>query len=336
MSTLSACASHQHDKFARMHHASNSTGEGEAAAPDHNLKVASEDTEGAMTQPAALAATSMCLTHGVDTSEVRTAVVHMPTEVWEMIFLQVPEKTVFVAQCVCRVWRDVIASSSTLRQKVFLRAPTSESAEKWGVPVHSWGIHRNVPHTVLRVTDVNNPPPNLAPAEQGHPGLFQPAKQLNPFLRQVESRDIRRRTLAFRLCLGEVVDLQLEDTLVFGPASWKQTYLTEYSCYSADVEVGWVIDGNRGNYRSRHTAQTTTATPQGFTLGTLLDACLDDPCEQWDNDSNGEWSICDRSLRDSLTRRERKLGGKARLDDMRVTMWDVVLPKGAEWGVVEG
>ena len=97
-----------------------------------------------------------------------------------------------------------------------------------------------------------------------------------------------------------------------------------------------MIDGNRGNYRSRHIAQATTATPQGFTLGTLLDACLDDASEQWDNDSNGEWSICDRSLRDSLTRRERKLGGKARLDDMRVTMWDVVLPKGAEWGVVEG
>ncbi|KAK0820712.1 hypothetical protein LTS02_014754 [Friedmanniomyces endolithicus] len=320
----------------RKHHASNPIGEGEAAAPGRNLKVAFEDAEGAMTQPTALAATSMCITHGVDTNEARAAVVHLPTEVWEMIFLQVPEKTVFVAQCVCRVWRNVIASSTTLQRKLFLRAPTLESAEKWGVPVHSWGIHRNVPHTVLRVTDVNNPPPNLAPAEQGRPGLFQPAKQLNPFLRQVESRDIRRRTLAFRLCLGEVVGLQLEDTLVFGPASWKQTYLTEFSCYSADVEVGCVVDGNRSSYSSRHTAQATTAAPQGFTLGTLLDACLDDPCGQWDNDSNGEWSICDGTLRDSLTRQEIKLGEKARLDDMRITMWDVVLPKDVEWDIVEG
>ncbi|KAK1062202.1 hypothetical protein LTR33_012549 [Friedmanniomyces endolithicus] len=322
--------------IARKHHPSNPTGEGEAAAPGLNLKAASEDAEGAMTQQAALAATTMCITHGVDIKEAHAAVVHLPTEVWEKIFLQVSEKTVFVAQCVCRVWRNVVASSSTLQRKVFIRAPTSESAEKWGVPVHSWGIHRNVPHTVLRVTDVNNPPQNLAPAEQGRPGLFQPAKQLNPFLRQVESRDIRRRTLAFRLCLGEVVDLQLDDTLVFGPASWKQTYLTEFSCYSADMEVGWVIDGARSSYSSRHIAQATTATPQGFTLGTLLDACLDDASEQWDNDSKGEWSICDGTLRDSLTRRERTLGGKARLEDMRVTMWDVVLPKDGDWDIVEG
>jgi len=102
------------------------------------------------------------------------------------------------------------------------------------------------------------------------------------------------------------------------------------------MEVGWVIDGARSSYSSRHIAQATTATPQGFTLGTLLDACLDDASEQWDNDSKGEWSICDGTLRDSLTRRERTLGGKARLEDMRVTMWDVVLPKDGDWDIVEG
>ncbi|KAK1067470.1 hypothetical protein LTR74_006331 [Friedmanniomyces endolithicus] len=123
--------------------------------------------------------TSLRTTCGADINTPITAVFGN-VELLEQILSHAPASTLFVAQRTSRFWRNVMATSILLQRKVFLRAPTLECPEKWGLATMPPESDRTDPCSVLRITEMSNLPANLAPANPGHPGLSQPARYLNP------------------------------------------------------------------------------------------------------------------------------------------------------------
>jgi len=81
--------------------------------------------------------------------------------------------------------------------------------------------------------------------------------------------------------------------------------------------------------------EVTTTVPGGFTLGSLLEASLDEMIDHWYHDGSEGWGTCKLSLRDSLLQRESETGNKAVLETMYITMKDIVLPQDGEWDIVE-
>ncbi|KAK0288694.1 hypothetical protein LTR91_007977 [Friedmanniomyces endolithicus] len=288
------------------------------------------------TDPKGFTTASGRTTGDVDTNAPMTTALGT-VELLEQILSQAPASTVFVAQLTSRFWRDVVASSIMLQRKMFLLAPTMECAERWGLAMMPPESDHTHPCSVLCVTDMSDLPANLAPANPGQPALSQPARYLNPLLRRNMSKESAVLPLSYRLYWGEHVILQLTNTLVFKSAAWKRTYLTEFPCSVASVHFSWAIPGtaNRMLGASLRFQEVTTTVPGGFTLGSLLEASLDEMIDHWYHHGSEGWGTCKLSLRDSLLQRESETGNKAVLETMYITMKDIVLPQDGEWDIVE-
>ncbi|TKA80537.1 hypothetical protein B0A55_02024 [Friedmanniomyces simplex] len=319
---------------AHKRHASDDSGGGGPAARKRKAKDTGENGK----VNTASATTRVHITRGTGTDSARRAVLGT-AELLEMILMQAPVETVFVAQCVSRLFRDTVAASVLLQQKLFLHPPTLESTEKWGLTAGKGGpiMPRR---SVLRVSDINHLPPNLAPTDRGYSGLFQPARHLNPIIYRDETESglwCGRLPLQDRMAVtGEGVDFQFKNARLIGAASWKLTYLTEFPCRVASMTGVWVIDAEHPLRGFLDIIPTTTTAAQGFTLGALLDISLQKP-KYHHGYVYGEWEVIHAEpMIDFLKRLERETGKEARLESMRVDMWDVVWPKAEEWEMFEG
>ncbi|KAI6788174.1 hypothetical protein KC360_g8708 [Hortaea werneckii] len=75
--------------------------------------------------------TTRRITRGMTTDAARRAVFET-AELLENIFIQLPPRKIFVIQRVCKQFRDVVASSVKLQQRLFLRSDGTE-AQAWRV-----------------------------------------------------------------------------------------------------------------------------------------------------------------------------------------------------------
>ncbi|TKA81378.1 hypothetical protein B0A55_02079 [Friedmanniomyces simplex] len=292
-----------------------SGGEGPAARK-RKAKDTGENDKG-ITRPAASATTRVHIIRGMGTDAARRAVLGT-VELLEMILLQAPAETVFIAQCVRRLFRDTVATSVLLQQKLFQRLRTRRNG---GSPRGKVGLLCVTEACFASLTSTISllilPPPTEDETESG---LW-----------------CGRLPLQDRMAVtGEGVDFQFKKARVVGAASWKLTYLTKLPCRVASMTGVWVIDAEPPLRGFLDIIPTTTTAAQGFTLGALLDISLQKP-KYHQGYVYGEWEVIHAEpMIDFLTRLEREMGKEARLESMRVDMWDVVWPKAEEWEIFEG
>ncbi|KAI7158515.1 hypothetical protein KC349_g4800 [Hortaea werneckii] len=90
-----------------------------------------EIDHGSRKKKAAEEPTTRRITRGMTTDAARRAVFET-AELLENIFIQLPPRKSFVIQRVCKQFRDIVASSVKLQQRLFLRSDGTE-AEEWRV-----------------------------------------------------------------------------------------------------------------------------------------------------------------------------------------------------------
>ncbi|RMY70973.1 hypothetical protein D0862_14669 [Hortaea werneckii] len=90
-----------------------------------------EVDHGSRKKQAAETPTSRRITRGMTTDAARRAVFET-AELLENIFVQLPPRKIFVIQRVCKQFRDIVATSVKLQQRLFLRSDGTE-AQEWRV-----------------------------------------------------------------------------------------------------------------------------------------------------------------------------------------------------------
>ncbi|KAI7541851.1 hypothetical protein KC331_g8320 [Hortaea werneckii] len=120
------------------------------------------DVDHASRKKAAEENTTRRITHGMTTDAARRAVFDT-AELLENIVMQLPPRKIFVIQRVCKQFRDIVASSIKLQQRLFLRSDGTE-AQEWRVaakddaefPNSDWlTTFRYVKSTYIARTDEN-------------------------------------------------------------------------------------------------------------------------------------------------------------------------------------
>ncbi|KAK4893493.1 hypothetical protein LTR27_008175 [Elasticomyces elasticus] len=197
-------------------------------------------------------------------------------ELLELILLQLPDRTVFGTQRVCRQFHDCVAASVLLQQKLFLKPP-SDIEETWTL-VHAPGSSNAQPQfshltgspltAVVRIPPTGNLPPNVF----GPPGGFlrQAASHLGPFWEHTTDH-VERLMMTARMRGTEKLNFKLSGVGLLGEASWKRTYLTTLPCKNVAVHLDWLLATKPVTRGRSHLNIAHTGDPNGFTLGLLLD-----------------------------------------------------------------
>ncbi|KAK5680200.1 hypothetical protein LTS10_007127 [Elasticomyces elasticus] len=218
--------------------------------------------------------TSRVITRSMATDAARQAVL-TTAELLELILLQLPARTVFGTQRVCRQFHDCVAASVLLQRKLFL-TPPSDIEETWTL-VHAPGPSNAQPQfslftgspltAVVRIPPTGKLPPNVF----GRVGVLrQVATYFGPFWKPTDQAE----NLTDRMRGTEKLSFKVSGVDLMGEASWKKTYLTTSPCKNVAVHLDWLL-ATKPVTRGRSDLNiASTGDPNGFTIGPLLDLLL--------------------------------------------------------------
>ncbi|KAK5723751.1 hypothetical protein LTR15_005451 [Elasticomyces elasticus] len=256
-------------------------------------------------------------------------------ELLENIILFLPARGIFNLQCVSQHFHSIVKTSVQLQRKLFLRPELAISTEVLAIKDEKLVLLPNSKHLT----------PDLEEDKQGEPLLARPATMMNGILRisGIVQPRFNAQPNILDLMLGRtsgkclMLDCDSEKFEITSHASWQATYLTDQPCRSARVYAEWNICTNScvvvGWIGLKN---ATTDDPQGFTLGSLVNAI----CEKVNRGQNYEYYVLSQDRRkkwvrtlhtfngsrlDLIRRLEKETGEKAVLTYFDIKMRDVVL-----------
>ncbi|KAK5746866.1 hypothetical protein LTR17_000496 [Elasticomyces elasticus] len=279
------------------------------------------------------------VTRAMTTDAPRRAV-FATAELLENILMHTPIKAVFVAQRVCTQFRDIVAGSLQLQQKLFLWLPTLQSTERWTVVAADGPIY----YPTLRVVRLDSTealPPNVTVNTRKQSCLYKPATTLNPQFEAKHVRDnpaVMQHFAARTPYNAEHIGLQeptARSTALTNSGSWRKMYFTDRPCNKARLRINWFIATTPCLYGSiAGTAQTQEI--RGFTTGALIEAVLDEEQLLYHH-FRGVDEICssETSVNSIIRKLEIETGKTATLTLLDIQMHDVLLPTHQERAMVE-
>ncbi|KAK3621923.1 hypothetical protein LTR56_022510 [Elasticomyces elasticus] len=285
------------------------------------------------------ASTEEHITRAMTTDASRQAV-FATAELLETILMHTPIKNVFVAQRVSTQFRNVVAKSIQLQQKLFLRLPKLQSTERWTVTAAA-GQAYFPPMRVVRLESTEALPANVAVTQRGQSCLYKPATLLNPQFeakhvgeRPVVMQDFAMRALynARHIGLQEVAPRSRALTI---SGSWRKMYLTDRPCNKAWLKIDWLIATTPPLYGTISGIAETQET-RGFTTGALVEAVLDEEQIVYYHCRGAEEICPGKTSVNSLIRKlEIETGKTATVTLLDIQMLDVLLPTDEERAMVE-
>ncbi|KAK3621353.1 hypothetical protein LTR56_015642 [Elasticomyces elasticus] len=262
-------------------------------------------------------------------------------ELLENILMHAPVRSIFVAQSVARQFRDIVATSIDLQQRMFLRPPKPVLAETWILVQKQEHKskdeveYREKEYRVIRVADGIDLPAFLALNGLDPFLSSRPLTVLNPLLKEVESSLYARSALANRIDDGGVLlTLHMSEQMYRGVGSWRNTYLTDQPSARVSAAITWSIRARKEPLISGTVyVHPETTGPHGFTLGMLLDAAMRVTTGSY---RYGKQHIEYRdSLNVLLDRLEGETGKKANLTGILIEVYDVVTSNEQERSTVQ-
>ncbi|KAK4958801.1 hypothetical protein LTR10_003598 [Elasticomyces elasticus] len=251
-------------------------------------------------------------------------------ELLESILLHLSAKQVFGVQRVCKQFRDIVATSILLQQKLFLRTSRVDSGDmlavKYGELVT---LSPNIICPKLAMADSMARPDTLL--------LARPAIHWNGM---TELTIGARRAVDRLTGYGEILTLEphhygiKRGMAVIGEGSWKSMYPADRPCQRARVHVHWSMNTKPRTYGCMRCSDATTEDPRGFTLGGLVAKAVTDvlPCMDMERDKPFLYEVGNEQRQHvgsgmSLIRQlEAESGKRAVIGKLRFAMEDVVFP----------
>ena len=189
-------------------------------------------------------------------------------ELLENVMLYVPPKNVFGAQRMCRQFRDIVATSVKLRQKLFLRS-TGQEEESWSLQVPLEAGYLFLP-TIRAAKPYWSTSRDTGAQDPRSESKRVTPTQLN-LLRSLNHRSwgatSSSRAAAFPF---ETANLPFK-IIQYTKASWRGTFLTDPPCREATISLFWKA---KAKPPIEGRVIRTVASDVGVTLGQLVDAAL--------------------------------------------------------------
>ncbi|KAK3642881.1 hypothetical protein LTR56_010478 [Elasticomyces elasticus] len=250
-------------------------------------------------------------------------------ELLESILLHLSAKQVFGIQRVCKQFRDIVATSILLQQKLFLRTSRVDSGNMLAV---KYGELVTLPTKIIC--------PKLAMADSiARPNTLHLARPATHWNGMTELTTIGGRRAVDRLTgYGEILTLEphrheiKRGMAVTGDGSWKSMYPADHPCQRARVYVHWSIDTKPRTYGCMRCSEAITEDPRGFTLGGLVAKAVTDVllCMDVEEDAPFSYEVGNEQRQHvgsgmSLIRKlEAESGKRAVIGKLRFAMEDVV------------
>jgi len=272
-------------------------------------------------------------------------------ELLEEIMLNLPAKTVFGVQRVCRQFRDIVSNSPRLRRYLNLLPSSDDFAEAWVLRRNS----RVAQATKFYFTKNNRDGLSEAEEEEAwsedsdeeaddrdeYSTPYMPVR-LSDFAVRPDAGSPTEPNPASRMSLklaGEHVHLLLSGSVIAPTASWRAVYLTKPPCHDAEISVRWIIKSQPPTYGAvRQCVFSDSAS--GLTLGEIIDAALNDRgvVPVHGEGSSKEHSVkSNRELVDVPARLEAKCDKAAIFGDgTTVALEGMVVPSEEEWADTTG
>ncbi|KAK1808703.1 hypothetical protein LTR12_016930 [Friedmanniomyces endolithicus] len=254
--------------------------------------------------------------------------VFMTTELLEDILIHASSRELFVLQRVCRRFREVVAGSAKLQEKMFLRLPTLGLSEKWTMfRVES---SNSRPRLKLTRLQINGSRPATAVLNyENQSCLYGAATMRNPYFSNQVAYHHQFARPQYPI-FDRLTHYDYNGTVfvLLGSASWGGMYLTDQPCKTANVYLLWSIE-TKPQITGRIDGHVTTETPDGFTVGSLLDAILRmEMHSQVYYDGTAGIRISKTSPAKLLARLEKKTKKKATVSFLQIDMYDVLFTSG--------
>jgi hypothetical protein len=247
-------------------------------------------------------------------------------ELLEQIILCLPMKTIFGIQRVCRQFRDVIAASPKIQEKMFLRLRNIVPKEAWTLET---SIATQAPwaeEARFRKADENTK------GRLWRPAVLNPLFELTPIEEHLSSADrinsVTRRT--------ETVEMLLSSSHFGDHPSFLKTFITDPPCYGASAEIvaDFLLDPAKEDDVVVGTVSgNNVVIPRALTVGDVVRARTSVDL-RWDESGLGDASYTDAQL-------EEVIGCIAPIDTginsipiLTLQLWNLVIPTEEEWRAV--
>ena len=262
------------------------------------------------------------------TTDAARRAVFDTAELLEKILLHVPIKNIFVSQRVCRQFQDLVKTSVTLRQKLFLRAALPDD-KMWKLSPRAEALREptliSIPgmpaDTVTRLLN-DSTTMHVKPAE------------LNPFL---EFGFNCSSSAAKRLRWAQTERVQLASTTQLrfrqmqDQGLWCSGQLTDPPCPKAEIRAYWTMRASKRNVANGR-LDAILEKPDGVTFADLWNALLSAKADHYRTGS--QYHNIEESSFFELHERLVQEGYKPvvfKKDDISIDLFGVAIASEGEW-----
>jgi len=247
-------------------------------------------------------------------------VVFETVEILENILLFLPAKELFGVQCVSSLFRDIVTTSPSIQDKLFLQL-RNEPRETWMLNDHEaeprWWKRDYV--SKRRFTSWTN-------GEKTEGSLFTPV-QLNPLLSNTCSQKYPVATGRLSSVNLECLSLEFQMPLCLKD-SWMDTYVSDPPCLKVQMQVDFAVPTDPEHTGS---AKKTFESDRPLTIGEMLEGILSAEDSLWWLNGPSWPKQTGRPLKEMIGELERSTGQKAMVqcpfgDRALFVLFGVVVP----------
>ncbi|KAI7180984.1 hypothetical protein KC316_g8534 [Hortaea werneckii] len=263
------------------------------------------------------------------TTDAARRAVFETAELLENIFIQLPPRKIFVFQRVCKQFRDIVATSVKLQQRLFLHSDGTE-AQEWRVAAKDDADSSNSDwvRTCRFIKSTEIPEPDEDVGE-----TFKPVR-LGHALKVEELECGKSASFAYPFP-HQWVDFR-QDMYCVGESSLAKTYLTHPPTQDVILDVRL---RNKSDDHMRYEGEVEVSNPDGLKVADILQAIR---CSKFthlfrDRTEKHECKTCDNVSLQDFT------GDPNFLDKMEVDwkctgimLADCIAPTGKEWAEMAG
>lgn len=250
-------------------------------------------------------------------------------ELLEQIILSLPMQKIFGIQRVCRQFRDVIATSPKIQEKMFLRLRKDVPEETWKLDIFGKSLgNRLKPEEDVRFEKVVDIDSVKTEAALFRPVVLNPLFSLMP--RDVSSKQRRY----YAIDNHESITMDFSQSHFGDHPSFLKTYITDPPCYfaSAAMETYFLL-GPTQDLVPGTVSGHWVLSDQGLTIGNVLLAHTEATL-QWGRLGHPNRFYSDSQLEEIIRDVDSSATGEGSSPKLTLELLGLIIPTEEEWKAV--
>lgn len=260
------------------------------------------------------------------TTDASRKAVFNTSELLEQVILCLPMKKIFGIQRVSRQFRDVIAASPKIQEKMWLRLRNDVPVEAWALEVKIGNQAPWEEEVRFRKVDVNTKARRYRPVALNPLLGLMPAGESFPSATRISSNEDET----------DYVEMSLSQNHFGTHPSFLKTYITDPPCYKAgapQITADFLLDPKDKDSVTGTVWGDDVTANGGLAIGGVVLA-RNSVQLYWDEAGLGDAEYGDAQLEEVISYTAPFVTGGDSNPHLKLQLWDVVIPTEEEWRAV--